>query len=224
MIKSLYAKKVFFLFRFNNFNYFGFCFYCIYFWLFWVPFLYPALYCSSFRHYANHRSPHSAKYLPGYGRKNKRSLLLAKMLKENKVEPYLINHLFQSFDDAILVLNRDGIVIKAWPESREALIGENLSHREYFQKTRESLKPYLGGHIKSILDTNIVSCSIPVIENGEFQGAIARGMTLEQGKSGNLYLPLKSLRPEESPSWTRIITFYSLPIPKTSGKLSLLFL
>ena len=109
-------------------------------------------------------------------------LLLAKMLKENKVEPYLINHLFQSFDDAILVLNRDGIVIKAWPESREALIGENLSHREYFQKTRESLKPYLGGHIKSILDTNIVSCSIPVIENGEFQGAIAGGMTLEQGK------------------------------------------
>ena len=109
-------------------------------------------------------------------------LLLKKMLEENKVEPYLIDYLLQSFDDAILVLDRDGIVIKAWPESREALIGENLSHREYFQKTRESLKPYLGGHIKSILDTNIVSCSIPVIENGEFHGAVAGGMTLEQGK------------------------------------------
>ena len=108
-------------------------------------------------------------------------LLLKKMIGENKLEPYLIDYLLQSFD-TLLVLNREGIVIKAWPENRESLIGENLSHREYFQKTQESLKPYLSGYIKSILDTNIISYSIPVIENGEFQGAIVGGMALEQGK------------------------------------------
>ncbi|HXL01843.1 MAG TPA: diguanylate cyclase [Candidatus Atribacteria bacterium] len=108
-------------------------------------------------------------------------LLLKKMIGENKLEPYLIDYLLQSFD-TLLVLNREGIVIKAWPENQESLIGENLSHREYFQKTQESLKPYLSGYIKSILDTNIISYSIPVIENGEFQGAIVGGMALEQGK------------------------------------------
>ncbi len=84
----------------------------------------------------------------------------------------------------------DGTVIKARSESREALINEPRRHanrrtsviENISKKLPRTLKPYLGGHIKSILDTNIVSCSIPVIENGEFQGAIAGGMTLEQGK------------------------------------------
>ena len=133
MIKSLYAKKVFFLFRFNNFNYFGFCFYCIYFWLSSTIPLSSTLLLKLDTMQTIVRLTQQ-NISQAMEERTSDLLLLAKMLKENKVEPYLINHLFQSFDDAILVLNRDGIVIKAWPESREALIGENLSHREYFQK------------------------------------------------------------------------------------------
>ncbi len=107
--------------------------------------------------------------------------LLSEMLKENKIEPYLISYLLQSFDDAILVLNREGIVIKAWPENREILIGENFSRREYFQKTRESLKPYLSGNIRTAVDSNAISYSMPIAENGEFQGVIVGGINLEKG-------------------------------------------
>lgn len=109
--------------------------------------------------------------------------LLNEMLKENKIESYLIDYFLQSFDDAILVLNQEGTVIRAWPENRELLIGENFSHREYFQKTRESLKPYLSGHIRTVIESNIISYSIPIIENGEFQGIIAGGINLEKGNT-----------------------------------------
>jgi diguanylate cyclase (GGDEF)-like protein/PAS domain S-box-containing protein len=85
-----------------------------------------------------------------------------------------------------MIINEKGIIERAYPENRKLLKGENVGFREYFKKPKETLKPYLSGSFKSLVNTNIIVLGVPIIKNGRFKGVIAGGMSLNGGKIGYL--------------------------------------
>ena len=115
----------------------------------------------------------------------------------NKIKPEIISHFLQSFDDGISITDEIGIVRRAWPKNREVLIGQDVSFRDYFKKPKETLRPYLSGSFKSLVNTNTVVLGIPIIKNGLFKGVIAGGMLLKGGKINYLISSTKFLNTGE---------------------------
>jgi len=107
-------------------------------------------------------------------------------LLEDEIEPDIIPYALSYFDDGIMIINEKGIIERAYPENRELLTGNNVGFREYFKKPKETLKPYLSGSFKSLVNTNIIVLGVPIIKNGRFKGVIAGGMSLNGGKIGYL--------------------------------------
>jgi len=107
-------------------------------------------------------------------------------LLEDEIEPDIIPYALSYFDDGIVIINEKGIIERAYPENRKLLTGSNVGFREYFKKPKETLKPYLSGSFKSLVNTNIIVLGVPIIKNGRFKGVIAGGMSLNGGKIGYL--------------------------------------
>lgn len=107
-------------------------------------------------------------------------------LLEDEIEPDIIPYALSYFDDGIMIINEKGIIERAYPENRKLLTGSNVGFREYFKKPKETLKPYLSGSFKSLVNTNIIVLGVPIIKNGRFKGVIAGGMSLNGGKIGYL--------------------------------------
>ncbi|MGB9681897.1 MAG: diguanylate cyclase [bacterium] len=107
-------------------------------------------------------------------------------LIEDEMEPDTISYTLSFFDDGIIITNEKGIIKRAYPKNRELLVGRDVSFRDYFKKPKETLRPYLAGSFKSLINTNIVVLGVPIIKNGRFKGVIAGGMSLNGGRIGYL--------------------------------------
>lgn len=99
--------------------------------------------------------------------------ILAQKILENA-------HYRNPYFSSIFVTDEKGIVTLASPtldEEGKINIGKDLSSREWFQQTKESLKPYIGNIVKGTMTSKwVIPLSAPILdEKGNFKGVICAG-------------------------------------------------
>ena len=96
--------------------------------------------------------------------------LLREELIRRDISPSLINLLLEEFD-TVLYIDRNGNIVRYWSRV-EKIDRVNVSHREYFIRTKATLKPYLGNSFKNIAGNYGVPLTVPIINNGSFDGLL----------------------------------------------------
>jgi PAS domain-containing protein len=102
--------------------------------------------------------------------------LLREELIRRDISPSLINLLLEEFD-TVLYIDRNGNIVRYWSRV-EKIDRVNVSHREYFIRTKATLKPYLGNSFKNIAGNYGVPLTVPIINNGSFDGLLVGGILL----------------------------------------------
>lgn len=86
----------------------------------------------------------------------------------------LVDTLLEDFD-AILYIDKDGNIVESWSRE-EKLRKVNVSYREYFIKTKETLKPYISSSFKNIAGNYGVALTVPIVKDNSFNGLILGGL------------------------------------------------
>ncbi len=86
----------------------------------------------------------------------------------------LVNNLLEDFD-TILHIDKDGNIVEYWSR-KEKLERVNISYREYFKKTKESLKPYISDSFRDIVGNYGVALTVPIVKDNSFNGLIIGGL------------------------------------------------
>jgi len=102
--------------------------------------------------------------------------LLRDELVQNEVHPSTIDTLLGEFD-TVLYIDRNGDIVKYWSRL-EKIERINVSHREYFIKTKETLRPYLGNSFRNIAGNYGVPLTVPIIKDDTFDGLLVGGILL----------------------------------------------
>ncbi|MCX7796014.1 MAG: diguanylate cyclase [bacterium] len=105
-------------------------------------------------------------------------LILRDDIKRKDFHPSLVNMLLNNFD-TILYVDKNGNIIKYWSRY-EDIKPTNISHREYFIKTKETLKPYISNSFRNIAGNYAVAITVPIVEKNSFNGLIVGGILLNQ--------------------------------------------
>jgi len=102
--------------------------------------------------------------------------LLGDELVQNEVHPSTIDTLLGEFD-TVLYIDRNGDIVRYWSRL-EKIERINVSHREYFIKTKETLRPYLGNSFRNIAGNYGVPLTVPIIKDDSFDGLLVGGILL----------------------------------------------
>ncbi len=102
--------------------------------------------------------------------------LLGDELVQNEVHPSTIDTLLGEFD-TVLYIDRNGDIVRYWSRV-EKIERINVSHREYFIKTKETLRPYLGNSFRNIAGNYGVPLTVPIIKDDSFDGLLVGGILL----------------------------------------------
>lgn len=86
----------------------------------------------------------------------------------------LIDTLLEDFD-SILYIDKNGNILEYWSK-KEKLKKVNVSYREYFIKTKETLKPYVSSSFRNIAGNYGVALTVPIVKDNSFNGLILGGL------------------------------------------------
>lgn len=123
------------------------------------------------------------------GEKLKLLAILKEELLQKGVHTALINSLLEDFD-AILYADKEGNIIKYWSKS-ERIKQTNISYREYFIRTKETLRPYISDSFKNIVGNYGVALTVPIVKNNSFNGLVLGGILIGEKRVNYL---LSSIR------------------------------
>ncbi len=115
--------------------------------------------------------------------------ILKEELLQKGVHTALINSLLEDFD-AILYADKEGNIIKYWSKS-EKIKQTNISYREYFIRTKETLRPYISDSFKNIVGNYGVALTVPIVKNNSFNGLVLGGILIGEKRVNYL---LSSIR------------------------------
>lgn len=110
------------------------------------------------------------------GEKLRLLAILKEELLQKGVHTALINSLLEDFD-TILYIDKEGNIIKYWSKS-EKIKQTNISYKEYFIKTKETLKPYISDSFRNIVGNYGVALTVPIVKNNSFNGLILGGILI----------------------------------------------
>jgi diguanylate cyclase (GGDEF)-like protein len=88
--------------------------------------------------------------------------------------------------ESMVLADKDANILVAAPEQYAAMLPDlkdvNISHRKYFQQTKERLESVVSRAIKGsgLGDFDIVAITAPIIVDGEFQGLVQGAITLDR--------------------------------------------
>lgn len=102
--------------------------------------------------------------------------ILKEELRKKDLHNSTIDVLLNSFD-GIIHIDREGNIVRYWSRDKK-LPPANISYREYFIKTKETLKPYISDSFRSIIGDYAVVLTVPIIENDSFNGLVVGAMLL----------------------------------------------
>jgi len=79
----------------------------------------------------------------------------------------------------IILYDKEGVGVGVYPRDTIAQ-GANYSSRDYFQITKNSLRPYISNIFESIVNTEAVVKTLPIVEGNEFKGMVGASLDLEK--------------------------------------------